>query len=452
MKRLSGIFKDPDGRYDENLKSLKRRVIQVRRQPDSAPIRFQLGFRSRTGWEPIRAAKENQDCLVALVPWGPTSAFNLFAALDGHGRNGHQCAIFIAQRVITYLERTLLRETRNPDKDLIARALHKAILYAERKLESPNMKIDFQLSGSTGVFTLIHGSTLFCANVGDSRAVIGREVESRVAHGRRSQAGGLGPDGVGKPLKKKTVGIGNGARPVRYAPIAVSIDQKPSRPDEKVRLLAAGARVDAWEGIDVGEERVWLPKTRIPGLAVSRSFGDVIVKEYGVCCVPEVYQLELCEDDRFMVLASDGVFEFMSSAEVIEVVGRMRDVATAQEAAQELVRISTERWIDDDSVIDDISCVVVFMNVIAPAVAGPRDPILVETWKDVGDNANDMDNCVSLRNLSSSQAGLGNVGSPTAALSPERIDDGEGQCFEAVEDEEELDRGCGKDGDTDELF
>lgn len=423
LKRLSGIFKDPDGRYDENLKSMKRRVIQVRRQPDSAPIRLQMGFRSRTGWEPIRATKENQDCLIALVPWGPNSTYNLFAALDGHGRHGHQCAIFIAQKVIYYLERTLLRSTINPDKDSIARTLHKAIIYAERKLESPNMPIDFQLSGSTGVFTLIHGCTLFCANVGDSRAIIGREIESHVVHGRRSQADGFAPEHTSKPLMKKSLSNSNTVRTVRYAPVAVSIDQKPSRPDEKERLLAAGARVDAWEGIDVGQERVWLQKARIPGLAVSRSFGDILVKEYGVSAIPEIYQLELCEEDRFIVLASDGVFEFMSSVEVIEVVGRMRDASTCQEAAEELVRISTERWIEDDSVIDDISCIVVYMNVIATEVSGAREPFLVEISKGTADTTGERDNCASSRHISRTQAEQENVLSPTEVLNEQRIDE-----------------------------
>lgn len=357
-----------------------------------------MGFRSRTGWEPIRIAKENQDCLVALVPWGPGSRFNFFAALDGHGRHGHICAIFIAEKVVAYLKRSLVALA--SDKT-IATCLFKAILSAERKLEKIE-QMDFSLSGSTGVFVLIHGTTLFCANVGDSRAILGRVVNNK-ATGLRKMNGnvaaastvstvgagrigmGLGNNNIGSN-KSNVVARSNATlhhnlnRPIiakDYVPVPLSFDQKPSRADEKARLLERGARVDSWESIDVGEERVWLPNTRIPGLAVSRSFGDLVLKPYGVNAVPEIYKVDLCRDDNFIVMASDGIFEFMSNDEVASIVGKWRDNGSAQDAAEELVRKALERWIDDDSVIDDISCVVVFMDVKMADVTDPQIPQLV---------------------------------------------------------------------------
>lgn len=411
LKRLSSLFREGDGRSEENLRSLKMRVIQVRRQPDGSPIRFQLGFRSRTGWEPIRASKANQDCLVALVPWGPGSAFNLFGALDGHGRNGHQCAIFIAEKMVSYLGRTL-QENAHPDA--IVATMHKAVMHAERRLEAHASIVDFQLSGSTGVFVLVKGTTLFCANVGDSRAVIGREDEnnSRSEHlSQGSDASLLIEAGVALPpvhppknSDKKRKARHIPSRPVAYVPVALSIDQRPSRPDEKARLLAAGARVDAWEGVGEGEERVWLPEARTPGLAVSRTFGDLLVKDYGVTCVPEVYSMELSADDRFLIMASDGVFEFISSQEVVNLVGKCRDHGTAQEAAEEVVKLAWQRWIDDDSVIDDISCVVVYMDVLAPEVSGPRDPILLDASCGVQERVNDVGHSRSARTLNSSRS------------------------------------------------
>lgn len=346
FQRISNMFKESDGRFEENLRSTKRRIVQVRRQPDSAPVRLQMGFRSRTGWEPIRAAKQNQDCLVALVPWGPGSRYNLFAALDGHGRHGHQCALFIAQRVVSYLSRSLLALS---TKQAIVNSLHKAIVLAERKLELVS-DVDYNLSGSTGVFVIVYGTTLFCANVGDSRAILGRsEVRKRpgVVTERRES------------LAKSRITCEHR----RYSVVQISFDHKPRRPDEKERLLSCGARVDAWESIEDDDERIWLPDSRTPGLAVSRTFGDLILKPYGVIVTPEIYSLELCEQDRFVVMASDGVFEFMSNEDVAEIVGRWRDRGSAQDAAEELVRVATDRWVEDDSVIDDISCVVVFVNV-----------------------------------------------------------------------------------------
>lgn len=410
LKRFTTLFKEPDGRHDENLKSLKRRVIQVRRQPDTAPIRYQIGFRSRTGWEPIRAIKENQDCLVALAPWGPASRYNLFAALDGHGRHGHHCAIFIAQKVVSFLNRVLVPDS---DRQTIANAMHRSIVYAERKLEHPAVTYDFHVSGSTGVFVLVHDATLYCANVGDSRALVGREKTKSLAK--------PGKELILEKMDTKSKGTATGT-PSVYIPVAISIDQKPSRPDEKERLLRMGARVDAWEGVDVGEERVWLPEARTPGLAVSRTFGDLIVKPYGVHCTPEVYTLDLCENDRFLVMASDGVFEFISSEEVVNVVGRWRGrgANAAHFAAQELVKLATERWIDDDSVIDDISCVIVFIDVVSPEVSEPKEPVCMETCVRIVAKRGEVDNFQSSTDLVQSSNSSNEVVTSVSSSSTKR--------------------------------
>eukprot|EP00178_Gracilaria_changii_P020584 TRINITY_DN5_c0_g2_i1.p2 TRINITY_DN5_c0_g2~~TRINITY_DN5_c0_g2_i1.p2 ORF type:complete len:573 (-),score=117.46 TRINITY_DN5_c0_g2_i1:2813-4531(-) len=360
LRRLHQLFlPHGEARRRENLRSTKRRVIKLRRQPDDAPVRLSVGFRSRTGWEPIRVAKENQDCLVALVPWGPESQFSFLAALDGHGRHGHHCSMFIAQRVEAYLLRSLLPNRHDPQ--YIADALHCAMMYAEHKLEAPPVTVDYSLSGSTGTFVLIHGTTLYCANVGDSRAILGR-VQPQLFETHRSQ-----PFPFSEKKRARVL-------PDHYTAIPISIDQKPSRPDEMQRLLAAGARVDEWEGVDVGETRVWRPDVRSPGLAVSRSFGDLEVKRYGVNCNPEIFSFDLHPDDHFLVLGSDGIFEFLSNDDIIAFVASCREEGSAQEAAEKLVKLATEKWIEDDSIIDDISCIVVFLQVMSETVSSPQLP------------------------------------------------------------------------------
>ena len=53
---------------------------------------------------------------------------------------------------------------------------------------------------------------------------------------------------------------------------------------------------------------------------MSRSFGDEIVRNVGVICDPEIREIELEEQDKFIIMASDGVWEFMSNREVLEIV------------------------------------------------------------------------------------------------------------------------------------
>lgn len=54
-------------------------------------------------------------------------------------------------------------------------------------------------------------------------------------------------------------------------------------------------------------KRVWLPHENTPGLAMARAFGDYIVKNYGVISVPEVTHRRISKNDKFVVLATDGV-------------------------------------------------------------------------------------------------------------------------------------------------
>jgi cGMP-dependent protein kinase len=62
--------------------------------------------------------------------------------------------------------------------------------------------------------------------------------------------------------------------------------------------------------------RVWDSSLERPGCAFTRSLGDHIAKSCGVCAVPEVLTWDLSPKDKFAVIASDGVFEFITSQTV----------------------------------------------------------------------------------------------------------------------------------------
>jgi len=97
---------------------------------------------------------------------------------------------------------------------------------------------------------------------------------------------------------------------------------------EKARILAANGRVFAVrydDGVD-GPARVWLKDLDVPGLAMSRSLGDVVAHTVGVSSEPEVFEYTLdSARDVFLVLATDGLWEFMSDAEVVRMVGVAKD-------------------------------------------------------------------------------------------------------------------------------
>jgi serine/threonine protein phosphatase PrpC len=53
---------------------------------------------------------------------------------------------------------------------------------------------------------------------------------------------------------------------------------------------------------------------------MSRSLGDQVAHSVGVSSVPEIMEYYMTVDDKFVVIATDGVWEFLSSQEVAEIV------------------------------------------------------------------------------------------------------------------------------------
>ena len=83
----------------------------------------------------------------------------------------------------------------------------------------------------------------------------------------------------------------------------------------------------------------------------------------GVNAVPELGELELTKDDRFIVLASDGVWEFLNNIDVARIIHPFYLKKNAEGAAESLVRESFKRWKKEEDVIDDIPCIVIFLDV-----------------------------------------------------------------------------------------
>jgi len=66
--------------------------------------------------------------------------------------------------------------------------------------------------------------------------------------------------------------------------------------------------------------RIWMEGKNLPGLAISRSFGDKLGQEIGVISVPELCELTLMEQEKFLILASDGLWAQVSNKEAIDMV------------------------------------------------------------------------------------------------------------------------------------
>jgi len=64
------------------------------------------------------------------------------------------------------------------------------------------------------------------------------------------------------------------------------------------------------------------------------------------------------------VIASDGVWEFISNEEIAKIVKPFFDAKNAEKAAEAVVKESYLRWKrEEEGIVDDITCVIVFLDV-----------------------------------------------------------------------------------------
>ena len=191
-------------------------------------------------------------------------------------------------------------------------------------------EIDTNFSGTTAVTVFIRGNTCICSNCGDSRAVIGRLTRSG------------------------------------WVAVALSRDHKPDIPEERERIEKSDGRIAPFRDLSgsfLGPDRVWLKNQEIPGLAMSRSIGDLVAREAGVISTPEIMMHELDVCDKFVILASDGVWEFISSEECVSIVANYYFSGKLSAACEQIANLAVFRWNREDTSVDDITVIIASLKV-----------------------------------------------------------------------------------------
>lgn len=108
---------------------------------------------------------------------------------------------------------------------------------------------------------------------------------------------------------------------------------------------------------------------------MTRSIGDRNFKEGGgLSAEAEVNHYDLGEDDAFIVIASDGVWEMMSNEEVTKLVEKHTIGGTARDACEELINRATSEWATQEGDYrDDITATIIFLPCFNPAISS-RSP------------------------------------------------------------------------------
>ncbi|KAL6888668.1 hypothetical protein ACP4OV_009694 [Aristida adscensionis] len=211
----------------------------------------------------------------------------LFGVYDGHG--GARAAEYVKQ----HLFRNLIKHPK------FITDTKSAIAETYNHTDTEFLKADSSQTrdaGSTASTAIILGDRLLVANVGDSRAVVCKGGEA----------------------------------------IAVSRDHKPDQSDERQRIENAGGFV------------MWAGTWRVGGvLAVSRAFGDKLLKQY-VVADPDIKEEVVDSSLEFLILASDGLWDVVTNEEAVAMV---KPIQNPEEAAKRLLQEASQRGSSDNITI-----------------------------------------------------------------------------------------------------
>lgn len=280
-----------------------------------------FAFATRVGYIPNNPYKVNQDAYILSPNLLKLPAFHYFGVCDGHGQNGKEVSGYVKQRLPVLIENIV--KAGGDDK----KALTESFVTVNNELDY--VPFDCQFSGTTCCTILFKGNKLISANSGDSRAIVVRNSPTQSAKGVTS-----------------------------IQVEQLTRDHKPDEQDEYARIMERGGRVEAFKDLNgepMGPMRVWVQNEDVPGLAMSRSLGDKVAQSVGVIPTPEILDYTLSPHDQFILIASDGVWEFMSNVDVARLVYPYVEKNAPEAAANALVKEATKRWKKEEEVIDDIT-------------------------------------------------------------------------------------------------
>ncbi|KAK2456665.1 putative protein phosphatase 2C [Trifolium repens] len=200
------------------------------------------------------------------VPGDSSTLFSVFAILDGH--NGISAAIFAKENILNNVMSAI---PQGISREEWLQALPRALVVAFVKTDMEFQKKG-ETSGTTATFVIIDEWTVTVASVGDSRCILD------------AQGGVVSLLTVDHRLEENV--------------------------EERERVTASGGevgRLNVFGGNEVGPLRCWPG-----GLCLSRSIGDTDVGEY-IVPIPHVKQVKLSNAGGRLIIASDGIWDTLSS-------------------------------------------------------------------------------------------------------------------------------------------
>ena len=300
--------------YEKGPVHLKEFEILVKNQ--NIKKKLKIGSCTKAGCSGPGIVKTNQDTFFIKENFLKNNNNIYMGVCDGHGIKGELVSNYVANKLHEYIT--------GINNDSIINAFKKVNneVYSNKNIES-------DMAGTTVVSLIMTSNKMICVNLGDSRAA----------------------------LFKNENGL--------YYCKNLNREHKPCEPDENRRIMLNNGRIKKCYDEDlkkyVGPDRVWLKTRDEPGLAMTRSIGDKVAHTVGVSDEPELKYFDYDGNEKFIVIASDGIWEYIHGDECIKIIKPYyEDNKDVEEAAYVLVKEAFRKWKRKEVAIDDITVIVVF--------------------------------------------------------------------------------------------
>lgn len=346
------------------------------------------GVVSKPGKDEKNIIKINQDNYIVSTNIFNKRNLSIFGVLDGHGINGHFVSNYVGKYILNNFNNNKEISTCQSYEEIYYKLkennykiIKDLFINAEKELHKENFDCNF--SGTTAIIIFEIGKYLISANVGDSRAIliysninnslietIKNNFEKHTNRMYNLNYNTYQIKNIIKPYSNKKSKLSFSFEKDRINQLKsltkifnLSRDLKPDIPSEKKRIKKYGGIIGKYidkKGDKNGPFRVWVKSQNYPGLAMSRSIGDFVASSIGVIPEPEITEYKLNKNSKYMVICSDGIWDFISNEKVMDIGNRFYPKNTPEEFCNELVKQATYFWEKNDIVIDDITALVVY--------------------------------------------------------------------------------------------
>ena len=302
----------------ENGPSYQKEITIITKDKQTIKKNIKINECTKAGCSGPGIVKTNQDAYFVKENFLNNKDYLFIGVCDGHGEQGHVVSNYVINKLPSYI------------KDLSNESIIEAFKKINKEIYSSS-KMDSNMSGTTVVSIIITPNNIICVNLGDSRASLFR-YENGLYYCRN-----------------------------------LSRDHKPCEPDESKRIINNGGRVkkcyDEEHKRFIGPDRVWVKNKEEPGLAMTRSLGDKIAHTIGVIDEPEFKTFNYDGMEKYIIIASDGLWEYVNGDQCINIVKPFYEEGKdSKEAALALVKEAFRKWKRKEVAIDDITVIVIFFD------------------------------------------------------------------------------------------